>query len=380
MTGHIRQRSPGSFELRYSVGSDPITGKRRTATATFRGGKRDAEKELRRLLTTVDTGSHAEPNRLTVGQWLTEWLATVQQSVAPRTHQRYAQIVEHHLSPKLGGLPLDKLSPRHVQQAHTFWLIDDRRDGRPGVLRAASRRYNHIVLRAALQNAVKLGLISKNPCDALQLPKPEHTEMSTLTPEQSEQLLEAAGELRTAIMLGLSTGMRRGEILALQWRHVDLDGATVIVSGSVEQMKGSLRIKSPKSGKTRSILLPASAVAELRRMKIAQAESLLAIGVRQSGKTFVCTRADGATLKPDALSQAFVRLVRSIPEFPLVRLHDLRHTNATAMLEAGVNPKVAQERLGHANVGITLDLYSHVSTEMQREAAAKIDATFRGKS
>src|SRR5262249_11849960 len=120
-TGHIRQRSAGSFEIRYSLGTDPATGKRRMATTTVKGNRRAAEKELRRLLRTLDTGEHVDPSAMTVREWLTTWLDAVHAEVAPKSHERYSEIVRHFLLPALGNLPLAKLAPSHIQQAYNGW-------------------------------------------------------------------------------------------------------------------------------------------------------------------------------------------------------------------------------------------------------------------
>src|SRR6516164_7676857 len=125
-TGHIRERSPGSFELRYSLGSDPATGKRKIATATVRGSRKDAEKELRRLLRSLDTGAHVDPNRITVREWLTTWLGAVRSEVAPKTHERYDEIVGHYLVQALGNLQLAKLAPVHIQDAYNGWATSGR--------------------------------------------------------------------------------------------------------------------------------------------------------------------------------------------------------------------------------------------------------------
>jgi integrase len=204
--------------------------------------------------------------------------------------------------------------------------------------------------------------------------------MATLTVEQSQQLLAAAGTLLyIPILLALATGARRGEVLALRWKNTDLDRAIVDVVESVEQTKGNLRIKPPKSDSMRSITLPSFAISELRRQKKQQAEDLLRLGVRQSDDTMVCARANGETLTPKALTLAFSRRVRSIDGFPPIHFHSLRHTHATQLLSNGVHPRVAQERLWHANVALTLNIYSHVTATMQEDAASKIDATFRQK-
>src|SRR5580692_5792852 len=133
-TGHIRERSPGSWELRYSLGVDPARGNRRTVTTTVRGKRRDAEKELRRLLGLVDTGEHVDPTRVTLRTWLAKWLETVQQEVSPRTYERYGEIVKNFLIPTLGNLALTKLAPSHIQEAYNRWAKGGRLDGKNGGL------------------------------------------------------------------------------------------------------------------------------------------------------------------------------------------------------------------------------------------------------
>lgn len=384
--GHIRERSPGSFELRYSLGGDPATGKRKVATATVRGTRKDAEKELRRLLRSVDTGEHVDPTRMTVRGWLSTWLATVKQEVSSRSHERYSSIVEHHLLPALGNLPIAKLAPLHIRSFYGTLAEGGRSDGKAGPLSSRSRRQVHRVLSQALARAVGDQVIARNPCDVFkrQLPKVERKEMTTLDSEQSAALLDALRDDRLywPTMLALATGMRRGEILALRWRNVDLDRGSVHLVESLEQTKkGGMRFKPPKSARGRSIVLPTFAVDELRRRRREQAEELLKAGVRQSGATLVCARADGEPFSPFSLTHAFFQfMAKRRGGLPRIRFHDLRHTHATALLAAGVHPKVVQERLGHATVTLTLDLYSHVVPTMQEDAAAKINLVFGSRA
>jgi integrase len=145
---------------------------------------------------------------------------------------------------------------------------------------------------------------------------------------------------------------------------------------SLEQTKAGLRAKPPKGEKTRAIILPAFAAEELRRLRPRQAEDLLVLGVRQDGDTLVCARADGQPMQPRSLTHEFTYLMGRIKDLPRVRFHDLRHSHATQLLLAGVHPKIAQERLGHSTISVTLDLYSHVTATMQEDAAAKIDAAY----
>jgi integrase len=380
-TGHIRQRTSGSWELRYNLGRDPATGKRRIATATVRGKRRDAEKELRRLLRTLDLNEHVNPSRMTVREWLTAWLSAVREEVSPKTHERYGEIVDNFLAPELGALPIAKLAPVHISAAYTRWATEGRRDGKPGGLSPQTRRHIHRILRTALARAVEQQLIVRNPADVFKkrLPKVERRELSTLTADQSARLLEALGHSRVywPVLLALSTGMRRGEILALRWKNVDLERGTLRVVESLEQTKTGIRFKAPKSGRHRALTLPAYAVEELRRLKREQAEALLALGVRQTSDTLLCCRADGEPHQPLSLTYEFARFMRRLKDLPRVRFHDLRHSHATQLLASGVHPKVASERLGHASIGITLDLYSHVTDTMQSEAAVKLDSAMQ---
>jgi integrase len=380
--GHIRERSPGAFELRYSLGTDLATGKRKIATATVRGSRKHAEKELRRLLHAVDTGEHVEPNRITVKQWLATWLDAVRAEVAPKSHERYGEIVHNFLIPALGNLPLAKLTPGDIQKVYSGWASGGRRDGKPGGLSPQTRRHIHRILSAALGRAVEQQLVARNPADVFKkrLPKVERREMTTLTAEQSALLLNAVGHshIYWPVLIALATGARRGEILALRWKNVDLDRGMVRIIESLEQIKTGLRFKSPKTDRTRAVTLPSFAAAELRRLKREQAESLLALGVRQNGETLVCARRDGEPLQPQSLTHEFPRFLARLKDFPRVRFHDLRHSHATQLLVASVHPKVVQERLGHSTITTTLDLYSHVSETMQEDAAGRLDVTFRG--
>jgi hypothetical protein len=175
-TGHIRERSPGAFEIRYALGTDPATGKRRIATATVRGSRKDAEKELRRLLRAVDTGEHVDPNHMTVREWLTQWLATIKPEISPRSHECYTDIVNNRLAPAFGNLPLVKFAPTHIQKVYTEWSTGGRQDGKDGPLAPQSRRLIHRVLSAALNRAVELQLIARNPAQVLRKHCPRMSE------------------------------------------------------------------------------------------------------------------------------------------------------------------------------------------------------------
>jgi integrase len=229
-----------------------------------------------------------------------------------------------------------------------------------------------------LARAVEQQVIARNPADAFRkrLPKVERRAMITLTADQSARLLELIAHSRIywPVLIALSTGMRRGEILALRWKNVDWERGSVRVMESLEQTKDAIRFKPPKTDRYRVIALPGYAIEELRRLKPRQAEELLALGVRQTGDTLLCSCADGQPRTPLSLTYEFARFMRRLRELPYVRFHDLRHSHATQLLANGVHPKIVSERLGHASVAITLDLYSHVTDTMQSDAALRLDS------
>ncbi|MDX2027174.1 MAG: tyrosine-type recombinase/integrase [Alphaproteobacteria bacterium] len=378
-TGHIRQRSKESFEIRYTLGVDPLTGKRRTITTTFRGDKKSAEKELRRLLRSIDTGEYVEPTKIKVGEFLLQWLEAVHSQVSPKTHERYAQLVRLYLIPTFGACVLHKLSPLAIQNAYNAWETSGRQDGKSGGLAPRSRLSIHRVFKQALKHAVQLQLILRNPADHIKSPRAKKVSITTLTVEQSAILLNAIQGTRLywLVLLALTTGMRRGEILALRWKNVDFDKKTVRIVESLEQTKKGIRFKAPKTERSRAVILPAYAVEQLIEWKARQAEELVDNGAVQTENTLVCAARDGQPLWPSSASHEFAKAMNKLPGLPRIRFHDLRHSHATQLLAAGIHPKIAQERLGHSTITTTLDLYSHVTDTMQDDAAAKLDAAFR---
>jgi integrase len=370
--GHIRQRS-GSWELRYRAGG-------KTVTATVRGGRRDAEKELRRRLVAVDRGEAMEQTKLTTGAWFDDWLAIVKPEISAATLDHYRRAIVTHLKPRFGMIPLAKLSRAQVQQMFSELAEGGRADGKPGVLAPSSRKQIYAVLNISLNRAVELQLIGSNPAQGMRRRMPrgdDAPEMAVLSPEQSVELLNAArgSALFGPILLAMATGCRRGEASALNWGDVDLDRGVVTFMRAAKQIGGSeITIGKTKSGKPRIVTLGANAIEELRAWRLTQARQLFRLGGRQAADTPICTRADGSRIGPIAITIDFWRLARRLGLG--VHYHSLRHGHATALLLAGVHPKVAQERLGHHSVAFTLDRYSHTIERLHDDAAAKIDGIF----
>jgi integrase len=182
--------------------------------------------------------------------------------------------------------------------------------------------------------------------------------------------------LYVPVLFSLLCGLRRGEITALRWRNVDLDAGQIAIVESTEQTSKTTRLKETKTGRARTVALPALVVEELCRHRIEQAQELLKVGIRPDGESFVYAREDGQPMQPRSLTHAWDQFRARTP-LPRIRFHDLRHSHATHLLAGNIHPKIASERLGHSKVGITLDLYSHVLPGMQADAAARVDLAAR---
>ena len=376
MKGHIRERSHGQWAIVLDV-RDPEFGKRKRKWHSFKGTKREAQIECSRLISEISGGAYIEPIKVTVGQFLDRWLEHMKGQLTARSHERYTELARKNLVPLIGNTLLAKLRPTMISQAYAKALESGRRDGKGG-LSPLTVKYMHRILRHALQQAVRWQLLVRNPADAVKPPTAERKEMKALDADGTAALIEAARGTRlfVPILLGVLCGMRRGEITALRWRSVDLERGQLSVVASTEQTRDSVREKVPKSGHGRTVALPSLVVEELRQHRLSQAEALLKLGVRLEDNHHVIMRADARPLKPRSLTHAFEIFLRK-QGLPRIRLHDLRHSHATHLLASGVHPKIAQERLGHSSVAITLDLYSHVLPGLQAEAADRVDVVLR---
>lgn len=371
MKGHIRERSPGRWAIVLDLYDE--TGKRKRKWHSFAGTKRQAQEECARLIAEMRGGTYVEPSKVTISQHLETWLDHMKSQVTPRTHERYSEIARKNIVPLIGSVPLTKLRPVQISDAYAKALASGRRDGKGG-LAPSTIIYMHRIIKQALAQAVKWGMLVRNPADAVKPPKAERAGLKTLDMPQTAALIEGLRGSRMLIpaMLAVLCGLRRGEIVALRWRHVDLEAGVLSIVESAEQTREGVRYKAPKSGKGRTVALSATVREELRQHRLRQAEELLSFGIRQDEATFVYAQEDGSPLQPRTLTHAWAKAIAKT-DLPRIRFHDLRHAHATHLLQSGVHPKVASERLGHSCVGVTLDIYSHVLPGMQEDAASRVD-------
>jgi integrase len=311
---------------------------------------------------------------LELGAYLADWLAHVRTRVRPTTYEGYEVLVRLHIAPSLGQLLLADVRPLHLQRLYGALLAGE--GGRP--LSGGTVLNAHLVLTQALGQAVRWGLIGTNPAAGAQPPRPRRAELAAVDAALADRILEAASgsRIELAVALALSTGMRRGEILALRWSDLDAARETAHVRRTVQPTSAGLVFTEPKTRRSRrAVALPRFLGRFFDRQREAQAARRAKVGAAWREHDLLVDGHLGAPMNPDTFSAAWRKLVRE-HGLPHVRFHDLRHAHATLMLLKGVHPKIVSERLGHASIGITLDTYSHVLPSMQQEAAEAADELF----
>ena len=302
-------------------------------------------------------------------------MESIRASVRPSTWAAYKVIVESRIIPALEMVPVQRLSAAQLNKLYASLLADGRHDGRGG-LSPRSVQYTHVTIHKALADAVKGQLIPRNVAGQATPPRPQTKEPTTWTASDLRAFLAHVEEdrLNAAYLLAAAAGLRRGEVLGLRWRDVDMAGGRLAVVQTLLHVRNELAFSTPKTAKgRRSVALDTRTIEALRAHRRAQVEERLALGPGYQDGDLVFAREDGAPLWPDSFSRAFNRHAKAAA-LPAIRFHDLRHTHATLALQAGVHPKVVSERLGHATVSITLDTYSHAIPVMEEEAAERVAA------
>jgi integrase len=377
MKGSIRHRGE-SWSFQHEVTRN---GKRAFVTGTRRT-KKAAEAALVESLALYDKGDQIEPSKMTVAVFLRDWLELVKPRLKAGTFRSYHDIVEHRLIPHLGDVRLSELRPALIARCYAQLRTNGRRDGRGG-LSETSIEHTHRALHAALEAAVRGRRLARNPADDLEeKPTRGHVEMCTWSADQLGAFLDSTRDhrLHELFVTAATTAMRRGELLGLRWDDVDLETARLAVRRSRTSVGYEIVEATPKSRKgVRTVDLDNETIAALRRWRMRQLRERIAWAGTWTESGYVFTREDGTGLHPHQVADAFDAAVRRSGQ-PVIRFHDLRHTWATLALRAGVNPKIVSERLGHAKVGFTLDVYAHATPGWQAEAAATVAGLIFGEA
>jgi integrase len=334
--------------------------------------QQEAIKKLKKVSQQQEQGTLTVGPQHTVAQYLDYWLSVYKQRIRPRSHERYEQIIRLHLVPTLGKIKLDKLSPQHVQQLYSKKLEEGLSTNTVLVI--------HGMLHKALKSAMRWGILAQNVCDRVDVPRKVPYEIHPLTVEQAQRFLEAIrGHPNEALfILAITTGMRRGEIAGLKWHDIDMEHATLHVQRALTRMPttmgGGYQEAEPKTEKSRrTIVLPDFALDALRNHGECQSEIKRKAGEFWQEHDYVFCTPLGTHIHPghDILEE-FKKLLKKV-DLPDIRFHDLRHSAATMLLGMGVHPKIVQERLGHHDIGTTMNIYSHVLPSMQEGAMKQLN-------
>ena len=330
----------------------------------------EVAKKLNRALADSEDGLFFDDEGLKVGEYLERWLeSSVRGNVSPRTYTNYRLQVRRHLAPALGRIKLKDLTPYKVRGLYRSKL--------DAGLSNASVRYTHAVLHRALKQAVKWSLVPRNVAEAVDPPRVRREEITPLSPEQSRTFLAAASgdRFEALYVVALTCGLRQGEILGLKWSDVDLAAKTIRVNRQVQRHRdrGGLVFAEPKNASRRTVPLTDTAVEALRRHGRRQAEERMRVGSLYEDMELLFASETGTPLDAqNVVNRSFKPLLKRAG-LPSIRFHDLRHTCATLLLARGVHPKLVQTLLGHASIGITMDLYSHWAPAMGDQVAAAME-------
>lgn len=361
------------WEARLTVGHDPGTGKQ--IQKSFSGKtQKEVREKMQAAAVSVNDGTYKEPSKMTVGEWLDIWLRDYLGSVKPMTELNYTQHVHNHIKPALGAMKLDVLNAPAIQN---FYNNLGKPQGGKDALSGKTIRCIHGILHKSLQQAVKVGYIRTNPTEACELPKVVRKEIKPLDSEAITSFLKAieGHRFEALFILTLFTGLRRGEVCGLTWDCVDLDKGSIFINKQLQNIPGEpgkFRLVSSKNGKGRYIALPASITTLLKRHKAHQNEERLQAGSLWEDRGFVFTDEVGHHLSPNTVYHNYKRVVESIG-LPNARFHDLRHSYAVAAIQAGDDIKTVQGNLGHATAAFTLDVYAHVTDEMKKASADRME-------
>ena len=379
MKGNLTRRGKTSWRLKFDTGRDPITGRRVTKFVTLRGTRRQAQEEAAKIIAGTATGEYVERSKTMVADYLRSWLSGLH-GLAGKTRQEYGRLITQLVIPHLGNHELQQLRPAHIADWHAKLLASGGKNGRP----LSARTVGHAphVLHTALERAVGTELLARNVAHAISPPKVALTEIAALKADEIAPVLAALKgyKLEAIAVLALSTGARRGEILALRWGDVDLTAGTIRIARSLEQTTGSLKFKQPKTARgTRTISLPAAAVEALQVHRKRQLEQRMALGQgKLVAETLVFSTIDGEPMSPNGLSRDWGNFVRA-QGLPLVSFHGLRHSHVSALIASGVDPLTISRRIGHANVSTTTNVYGHLFKQTDTTAATAIEAVLKGQ-
>ena len=374
MKGSVRRRSVNSWELTIDLGRD-AQGKRLRKFVNVSGTKRDAQRRLREMLVVLDKGIPFEDEKVTTAEWLRRWMSEyVEVNARPKTYERYLGIVERHINPRIGYLPLQKVSPSDIKG------LESELSGQG--MAASGVELVHTVLSGAFKYALGLEVVWRNPAQGVRPPKRPQRDTAVHEVDSVRRVLRKGRDeghaLFAALHLIAYSGIRRGEALGLRWSDVDLDEGIFTVNRSLvrTQRKGLVLQPTKTDRSRRRIDIDSDTIAVLKAHHVRQMEHQLMLAGSYEDKSLVFPDPLGRPLNPMALTRAFQGLAAK-EGLNLTSLHSLRHFHASALFDQGESPLLVSRRLGHASIKTTVDIYGHLFEGAQKAAAEKFARAMR---
>ena len=371
-TGSIRERKHKVWQITIELPKDPITGKRNRRYRTVEGTKKEAERAMHEFITELEKGYYVANSNISITEWVQTWLEVyIIPNVSPTTLSRYQGMIKRYINPVIGHIPVQQLTTLAVQS----WVNGLKISPSSGKeMSAATIKHAYHVLKGAMDKAVLAGIIYRSPCTGIMLPKGQKKQAVIYDEKQIRQLLDAASgtEMELVIDMELCLGVRRGELLGLEWGDIDWEHNQVKIIRNRVVVDGKSVVKEPKTATSvRTLDVPLPLMQKLRKHKMQCLSNKLRLGKAYTATDYIIVHPDGKPIYPEYLSQMLTKL-QERTGLPKCRFHDLRHLCASIMLLQGVNVKVAQERLGHKDIATTMNIYSHVLPSSAKEAADKI--------
>jgi integrase len=388
--GTIGRRKDGTWAAAISNGRNPLTGKPKRVFFYGKTRKEVADK-LAKAQGEMQQGAFVEPNNLTVGTWLDIWLKDyAKPHVRQSTWGLYEMLIRVHLKPGIGDVRLKQLLPNHLQKLYNEKFENGRAD-KPGQgLSARTVELIHTVISSALKQALREGLVARNVSEATILPRNEKQEMRVLSFEEGQRFVGALDESTygVAFAFTLGTGLRRGELLGLKWQDIDFQLKTLSVRQALSRVKAyedaggaktEVRLQPPKTQKSqRTIPVTDNLIEALSAHRLRQNTEMLAAGASYDNQGLIFCTNLGKPIEPRNFDRKFYKIMVDTG-IGGAKVHTLRHTFATRLLENGVDLNTVQTILGHTQLSTTV-IYTHPNIEMQRKATDTLNELFKRKN
>ncbi|WP_305455495.1 site-specific integrase [Bacillus mycoides] len=376
MNGSIKlNKKTGNWDFVFNVAKDPMTGKRKQIRRRGFKTKQEANEEMIKLKAEILTNEYLEPTYMTYEKFMEEYFQERKNKLQKSTYTSHFALYQKTIKPKLGHFKLQEVTARHLQRFVND-LVDESHYAEDTIVLIFR------IISASFKKAFLVRLVKFNPTIGVTLPKVTRKEMRVWTLEQVTKFIDEGRRVKyptryyIGYLMAVLTGMRQGELLGLRWKDVDIENGIVYIRQTLTVGR-ELKVGAKNEASVRSLHIPTVLIEELESHKKLIRQEKLIYGEDYTDLDLVLPTIHGRPLEPRSFRRAFYSLTKHL-ELPQIRIHDLRHTHATVLIQQNINVKLISERLGHTDIGTTLNTYSHVLPSMQKSVAERLNELFSG--